>query len=93
MLERIAEARIREWLSRPIEERRRSTPSLEPGVPLEVQLMADTRALDALAAAAADPEERARLRKEADWLAIRAMVLLESQGRPLAARAFAASRS
>lgn len=90
--EDLADARIREWLARPEAERRRSFPALEPGAPLEVQLFQDVRALDQLAAAAADPRDAARLARAADDLMLRLRVLLEGSGRPLAARHFAAQR-
>lgn len=91
--ESIAEARIREWLARPPEERATSHPGLDPGQPLEIQLWTDLRALDALADATADPEASETVRHRASDLMLRLMVLLESQGRPLAARHFAALRA
>jgi hypothetical protein len=90
--EDLAEARIREWLARPEDERRRGLPPLEPGTPLEVQLFRDARVLDRLAAAAQDPGEASRLTRAADDLMLRLRVLLEGSGRPLAARHFAAQR-
>lgn len=89
----IAEARIREWLSRPAAERAASHPGLEPGQPLELQLWTDVQALDRMAEAAVDAEEAALLRQRASDLMLRLMVLLEGQGRPLAARHFADLRA
>lgn len=88
--DRIAEARIREWLARPAEERAAAPPPADPAAPLEVQLFQDVLVLDQMAAA--DPENADALRARASDLMVRVMVLLESAGRPLAARAFAEQR-
>lgn len=87
----VAEARIREWLARSPAERETTLPPLDPALPLEVQLMQDIQQLDRMAAVA-EPTEAEVMRKKASELMIRVMVLLESQGRPLAARHFAESR-
>lgn len=92
-LETLADARIRAWLAQPEAERRASHPSLEPGRPLEVQFWEDVQRLDALAAACPDPVEATALERAASDLMLRLMVLLEGQGRPLAARHFAEQRS
>ena len=88
----LAELRIREWLARPAAERVTTSPPLDPALPLEVQLMADIGQLDRMAASAGDADEATQLRGKADALMIRLLVLLETQGRPLAARHFAEQR-
>jgi hypothetical protein len=87
----IAEARIRDWLRTPPADRP-STPPMAPGLPLEVQLLADVRQLDRMAAAADDPASAEALRRQASDLMIRLLVLLEGEGRPLAAKRFAELR-
>lgn len=84
----LAEARIREWLQLPAG----ASPVPEPGLPLEVQLMVDIGVLDRMAAAADKKDDAAALTRKADDLEMRLMILLESQGRPLAAQHFAAQR-
>lgn len=86
--ERLAEARIREWM-----ERQKSEPASGPGsaapVPLlELQLLEEIRKLHADAAAAREPAEAQALGRKAAALETRLLVLLESSGRPLAARHF-----
>jgi hypothetical protein len=73
----LAEARIREWLERPAAERNATNIPLEPGLPLEVQLQPDVAQLDRMAAAAVDVDEAAALKKQADALMIRLMIILE----------------
>jgi hypothetical protein len=91
-LEILAEARIREWLSRPRAERERVEFSYDQTAPLELQLVTDVLALDRLAARASDDADRRDLEKRADALMLRALVLLERDGRPLAAQHFADRR-
>lgn len=88
----VAEARIREWLSRPAHEREAASVPLEPGLPLEVQLQRDVAQLDRMAAASSTVDEATALRRQADKLMVQLMVLLENQGRPLTARSFAEHR-
>ena len=88
----VAEARIRAWLDRPPEERAAAGPTLEPGRPLEVQLWNDVRELDRMAAEATSSDEADALRLAAEGLMLRLCVLLESQGRPIAARELADRR-
>jgi hypothetical protein len=88
----IAEARIREWLQRPAAEREASSVPLEPGLPLEVQLLQDIAQLDRMEAASTDAAEAAVLHRKASELMLRLMVVLESEGRPLAAKHFAEQR-
>lgn len=91
--ELLAEARIREWLSRPPAERAAYAPDPDPALPLEVQLMADIAVLDRLRAETTDPAERAAMKQKADELTMRVLVLFEAEGRPLAARQFAERRA
>lgn len=93
MFDSLAEARIREWLARPASERAASVPPLEPGLPLELQLWHAVQQLDRLASETSDEQQAAAMRAEASDLMLRLLVLLESQGRPLAARHFAALRA
>lgn len=90
--ELLAEARIRSWLALPAAEREGASIPLEPDLPLEVQLTQDIAQLDRLAAATIDAEEAALLKRKASELMLRLMVILERQGRPLAAQHFARQR-
>ena len=93
--DQLAEARIREWLQRPAAEREAATVPLEPGLPLELQLAREIAQLDRMAADADDPDDpddAAALRGRASALMLQLMVLLEGQGRPLAAQHFAEQR-
>ena len=87
VFEQLAEARIREWLARPAAERDAVIPA-DPAIPLEVQLQADITALDRMARQTPIAADAAAMRKRADETMVRLMILLESQGRPLAARHF-----
>jgi hypothetical protein len=91
MWDHVAEARIREWLMRPASERSSVPVAHDPALPLEIQLLQDVTQLDRMAAAAAGPEATL-LKTKADELMMRAMMILESQGRPLAAQHFAEQR-
>ena len=81
---KLAEARIREWQSRP--EAERNGPSAGESVtsvaPLEVQLFDEARTLYARARKSADPAEARALRERAAQIETRIMVLLENAGRP-----------
>lgn len=78
----LTEARIREWLARPLAERA-SGPAPDPALPLELQLWQEVTALDG--AAAAGPPDAAWHQRQADERMVRLLVLLEQEGRPLAA--------
>jgi hypothetical protein len=93
MWQNLAEARIREWLSRPPEERLRTEFPLEPYKPLELQLMDAILELDRLVREKAAPEEIPLLRRQAENLMVRLLVLLEHEGRPLTAREFQERRA
>lgn len=90
--EQLAEARIRSWLDLPAAERETAAIPLEPDVPLEVQLTQDIAQLDRLATATEDAELAALMKRKASDLMLRLMVILERQGRPLAAQHFAQQR-
>lgn len=90
-LEQLAEARIREWLERPAAERDAAAVPLDPAIPLEVQLMHDITELDRQALTANDVDAAA-LKRRASELMLRLMVILENDGRPLAAQRFAEER-
>ena len=91
-LDLLAEQRIREWLQRPPAERERAAWPLDPAAPLEVQLASDVAELDRRAMHAAAGDERRALHRRADELMLRLQVILENQGRPLAAAHFAGQR-
>lgn len=91
-LSALAEARIRAWLSRPASERGAAPSPEDPAAPLEVQLVHDATVLDELARRSTDEVERRRLTTEADRLFVRAVMILEDAGRPLAARHFESQR-
>lgn len=84
--EKLAEARIQEWRARPAAER--GSAPVAPVAPLELQLLAEVLELRALADAGPEAERR-RLAQRAHDAETRLMVLLESSGRPLAARRIA----
>jgi hypothetical protein len=86
MFDRLAEARIRDW-------QERGRPLASPGATslgeagnLETQLLAEIVALRAEARTVGDAAQQSALRKRARELKLQLMVLLESSGRPLAAR-------
>ncbi len=86
--ERLAEARIKEWMARPDSEK---TPSTEPAgavVPLEVQLLQEIVQLYKTVATAREQSEIDAARKRALMLEARLFILLEVSGRPLAVRHF-----
>ena len=91
--EQLAEARIRTWLDQPAAAREAGGISLDPVLPLEVQLVQDITQLDVMAAKATDPAQASLLQRKASELLLRLMVILEREGRPLAAQHFAAERS
>lgn len=91
-LNELAEAKIREWLERPPAERETTSPALEADLPLEVQLMVDIAQLDRLAHETQDRELAEAMTRKASELELRLMIVLENQGRPLAAQHFAAQR-
>ena len=86
--ERIAEARVQEWLRRPAKERDRP-PTQGPVTPLEVQLLHDVLGLLEEARSCDDGTKAAGLRRQADAIQTRLMVVLEDSGRPLTAQHFA----
>ncbi|MFO0563002.1 MAG: hypothetical protein U0269_33585 [Polyangiales bacterium] len=87
---KLAEARIREWQSRPEKEREaKSDGELVRPAPLEVQLFDEARTLYEKARKSADAVEAAAMREKAAGIETRIMVLLEESGRPLAAQQFA----
>ncbi len=86
--ERIVEARVQEWLHRPAKERERVA-SEGPVAPLEVQLLQDALGLLEEARFCGDDVKAAELRKQADCVQTRLMVVLEESGRPLTAQHFA----
>ena len=88
----IADQRTREWLQRPPAERERAAWPIDAVAPLEVQLAADVAALDRRAQHAANDDERRAITRRADELMLRLQVILEGQGRPLAAAHFAERR-
>jgi hypothetical protein len=86
----LAEARIREWLSRPEAERAQiEADAPAPVAPLEVQLYDEALALYARARQTHDEDERRALLERAARVETRLMVLLEESGRPLAAQKLA----
>jgi hypothetical protein len=87
--EKLAEARIREWLARPAHDRPGAAIAGGPVLPLELQLLEDVLRLRDEAAACADPAESDALRRQATDLETRLLIVLESSGRPLAAQHFA----
>lgn len=90
-LDLLTEARIREWLQRSPEERARAGSLATPGLPLEVQLQQEIRALDKLAATTIADDVSA-LTQRANQRMLQLMVLLENEGRPLAAQRLAETR-
>jgi hypothetical protein len=86
--ERIVEARVQEWLNRPAKERERPA-SEGPVAPLEVQLLHDVLGLLEEARSCDDDAKAAGLRRQADAIQTRLMVVLEDSGRPLTAQHFA----
>jgi hypothetical protein len=91
-LSTLAEARMRAWLARPASERAAAPSPEDPAAPLEVQLVHDAAVLDELARRSTDEAERRRLTTAADRLFVRAIMILEDAGRPLAARYFESQR-
>jgi hypothetical protein len=87
--ERIAEARVQEWLRRPAKDRVASASQDGPTAPLEVQLLDDILRLLSEAAACVDESQAGELRRQADALQTRLLIVLEGSGRPLAAQHFA----
>lgn len=86
--ERLAEARMQEWLRRPDKDRSPATASLDTVSPLELQLLEEIQALLKSASACKDDQESTRLLSRADALQTRLLVVLEDSGRPLAAQYF-----
>jgi hypothetical protein len=64
----------------------------DPTIPLEVQLTQDIAELDRVAQTMTDPAEALVLTKKANELQMRLSIILEQQGRPLAAQHFAEQR-
>ncbi len=91
-LDLLTEARIREWLQRSPEERTRVGALATPGLPLEVQLLQEIRALDQLTTTTTNVADVEALRQRANQLMLQLMVLLENEGRPLAAQRLAETR-
>ena len=91
-LDLLTEARIREWLQRSPEERARAGALGTPGLPLEVQLQQEIRALDKLATITSNADEATTLTQRANQLMLQLLVLLENEGRPQSARSLAESR-
>jgi hypothetical protein len=89
IFQKLAEARMREWLSRPESERNRSTDEPVSMTPLEVQLFDDARALYERSVSCPSDDEAQAMREQAARIETRIMVLLEESGRPLAAQRFA----
>lgn len=88
----LAEARIREWRSRKqgVEEQAKGArPRLDTEQPLEVSLWKQIVELRTKAKTATNATDREALRKRAGELETQLMVLLETTGRPLAARRLA----
>lgn len=85
--EKLAEARIREWQGRPPGQRPPAPPAGSVR-PLELQLLEEALALRAQAGSASDAE-RPGLLQRARAAETRLLVLLETSGRPLAARRMA----
>ena len=86
--QRLAEARIREWLQKPVQERDAGGSPAASVTPLELQLVEEIVRLHEAVAAAASPAQRDALRKDAASVETRLLVLLETSGRPLAAQHF-----
>jgi hypothetical protein len=83
--ERLAEARIQEWLQRPPQQR--SSGSREPeALSLEAQLLDETLGLARDAAAEPEGPRRRALERAGAAVETRLLILLESTGRPLAAQ-------
>ncbi len=82
--EKLAEARIQEWLRRPPEDRP-SRGADEPCVPLETQLLDQALELAREARALPEGPDRKALLRQASAVETRLLILLESSGRPLAA--------
>lgn len=85
VLERMAEARIRQWQERRPEDRAVHGRGL-PTETLEVQLLNDIVTLREQITEAPDDTTRQALTKTARELETRLMILLEQSGRPLAAQ-------
>ena len=85
--EKLAEARIQEWLARPAPAAPRDTAG--SAAPLEVQLLEEARDLYEQARSCADAAGARAMRERAATIETRIMVLLEESGRPLAAQRFA----
>jgi len=85
VLERMAEARIRQWQERRPEERTAHGSGL-PTETLEVQLLNDIVALRDQITRATDDTTHQALTRTARELEVRLMILLEQSGRPLAAQ-------
>ena len=83
--DRLAEARIQEWLHRPAGQR---PTSADAGVdpPLEVQLLQDILQLYTEAVAATNEAARSEALKRASQEETRLFILLEKSERPLAAQ-------
>jgi hypothetical protein len=86
--QRLAEARIREWLQKPATERDAGGSPDGAVAPLEMQLLEDIIRLHETAAAAAEPAEADALRAQAASIETRLLIILEDSGRPLAAQHF-----
>ncbi len=87
--EKLAEARIREWMQRPTKDRACALDNTLPVASLEVQLLEEIFQLYRTAAESTDASEAEALRKKASGLETRLLVTLENSERPLAAQYFA----
>jgi hypothetical protein len=85
----LVEARIRDFRQRTLEGRTKPAPESTGGESLEATLMSEIRELRKQAREAKDEEKMKSLLAEAQKLETQLMVLLESTGRPLAARLIA----
>ncbi len=83
--DKLAEARIQEWLRRPEGDRSAAPVTTSGAVPLELQLFQDAlRLYEEAAATAEDTPRRALLQRAAD-LEVRMNIVLETSGRHLTA--------
>jgi hypothetical protein len=85
----LLEARIRDFRQRKLEGKTRPAPESTGGESLEATLMTEIRDLRKRAREAEDEAEKKSILGEAQKLETQLMVLLESTGRPLAARLIA----
>lgn len=83
--DKLAEARIQEWLRRPEGDRPAAPSTTIDALPLELQLFQDALRLYEAAAAVADDAPRRALLQRAAGLQVRMNIVLESSGRHLTA--------